>query len=85
MGSMSKHSRAVSDVDSASTDGGDTMSSEQHRLVHNAVVNNAIEGWTPTAEAIADLSEFTAGRITADEHRARVLARAGVPAPATPR
>lgn len=52
------------------------LSPKDRRLVHNAVVNSVIEGWTPDPESIAWLGEFAAGKITINEYRQRVLARA---------
>jgi Antitoxin VbhA len=52
-----------------------SVSPEQRKLVYNALVNNAIEGWTPTVESVALLRESVAGTISFDEYRNRVLAR----------
>ena len=57
------------------------LSPKERRLVHNALVNSVIEGWTPDAESIALLGEFAAGKISIDEYRHRVLARADAARP----
>jgi hypothetical protein len=54
------------------------LSPRQRRIVWNAVVNSAIEGSWLTAESVTSLCDFIAGRISDDEHQARVLARYGV-------
>lgn len=57
------------------------LSAEDRRLVNDAVVNSALEGWTPDAESLALLTEFAAGNIDFDEYRHQVLTRAGVRQP----
>jgi hypothetical protein len=58
------------------------LSARERRIVWNAVVGNAIEGSWLTAESVTWLCEFVTGKISADEHQARVLARYRVsPAP----
>lgn len=59
---------------------GSDLSPKDRRLVHNALVNSVIEGWTPDADSVALLSEFAAGQINIDEYRKRVLARAAAAA-----
>jgi hypothetical protein len=54
------------------------LSPQLRRIVWNAVVNNAIEGWAPTAESVTLLCDFVAGNISDEEHLACVLAKAGV-------
>lgn len=51
----------------------------ERRALHDAITSSALEGWTADADAIALLAEFTAGNITIDEYRARVLAKATSP------
>ena len=55
---------------------GSDLSLKDRRLVHNALVNSVIEGWTPDADSVALLSEFAAGKISLNEYRELVLARA---------
>lgn len=54
------------------------LSAEDRRLVNDAVVNSALEGWTPDAESLALLTELAAGNIDIDQYRHQVLARVGV-------
>jgi hypothetical protein len=54
------------------------LSPQQSRMVWNAVVNSAIEESVPTEESVRLLCDFVAEKISAKEHLARVLARAGV-------
>lgn len=54
------------------------LSPEDRRLVHDALANSAIEGWTPDAESVALLTEFAAGNLDIDDYRQQVLVRAGV-------
>ena len=51
------------------------LSPEQRKLVYNALVTNAIEGWTATGESVALHCEFVAGTISFDGYRNWVLAR----------
>lgn len=55
-----------------------TLSARQRRIVHNAVVNSALEGHLLNVAAADDLIDVVAGDISADTHRKRVLARAGI-------
>jgi antitoxin VbhA-like protein len=48
------------------------------RRVHNALVNNMIEGWTPDRQAVTRLIDFVAGRIDADGHTRQVLRAQGM-------
>jgi hypothetical protein len=57
------------------------LSAEDRRLVNDAVVNSALEGWTPDAESLALLTELAAGNIDIAEYRHQVLTRAGVRQP----
>lgn len=52
------------------------LKAEQRRLVWNAVVNGALEGWEPTVESVTLLCEITIGAVTSEEYLERVLARA---------
>jgi hypothetical protein len=45
------------------------------RLLHNVVVDGAVEGWSPIAWAVSDLAEFVSGRIGFGMCGARALAR----------
>lgn len=54
------------------------LSAHDRRLVHDALVNSALEGWTPDAQAVALLNSFAAGDIDIDEYQRQVLARAGI-------
>jgi hypothetical protein len=46
------------------------------RAVHDAIVNSALEGWTPDGDAVAALAGFAAGTMTIEEYRAQVLDKA---------
>jgi hypothetical protein len=49
------------------------------RRVHNALVNNMIEGWTPDCQAVVvRLIDFVAGRIDAAAHTRQVLHAQGL-------
>ena len=52
------------------------------RRVHNALVNNMIDGWTPDRQSILRLIEFAAGRMGDEEHMRQVLKSVGLATPA---
>jgi hypothetical protein len=52
------------------------LSPANRRAVHDAIVNSALEGWTPDPEAVGLLADFAAGNITIEDYRARVIAKA---------
>lgn len=54
------------------------LTAVDQRRVHNALVNNMIEGWTPDRQAVPRLIDFVAGRIDADEHTRQVLRAQGL-------
>jgi hypothetical protein len=53
---------------------GSDLSAEYRRYVDDALVKSMIDGWMPTRESVALLIDAAAGNITADEHKARVVA-----------
>jgi len=52
------------------------LSPADRRAVHDALISSALEGWTPDPEAVALLADFAAGKITIEDYRAQVLAKA---------
>ena len=50
----------------------------QRRTVVDSFVDGWHEGWEPTRQDVADLTELVAGAITKDEYRARALRAAGL-------
>ncbi|WP_292981028.1 hypothetical protein [Mycobacterium sp.] len=54
------------------------LSASQRRVVHNAVVNSALEGPLLSVAPAHDLIDFVAGNISADAYHKRVLARTGI-------
>jgi len=57
------------------------LTAVEQRRVHNALVNNMIEGWTPDRQALLRLIDFAAVRIDADEHARQVLHAQGLQVP----
>jgi hypothetical protein len=57
------------------------LTAVDQRRVHNALVNNMIDGWTPDRQSILRLIEFAAGRIDDEEHKRQVLKCAGLATP----
>lgn len=51
------------------------LAPREQRMVYNASVNSAIEGYTPCVESVTLLCQFVAGEISSDEHLRRLLAR----------
>lgn len=72
---MSRSTIGAHEAQSLDMLSGSGLSPRDRRLVHNALVNSVIEGWTPDADSVAWLSEFAAGKISIDEYRQRVLAQ----------
>jgi hypothetical protein len=58
------------------------LTAVDQRRVHNALVNNMIDGWTPDRQSILRLIEFAAGRMDDEEHMRQVLKSAGLATPA---
>lgn len=56
------------------------LDQEQRRAVVDSFVDGWHEGWEPTRQDVADLTELVAGVITKDEYRARALRAAGLDA-----
>lgn len=56
------------------------LTPRQRRVLHRAVVNGSFEGLSPGVDAIGDLAEFVAGRISSKTCHQRALARAGISA-----
>lgn len=52
----------------------DALGPEQRRALVTAVADNVLEGWEPTTAEISLLAEYAAGKITAEQYRAAVLA-----------
>lgn len=50
------------------------LTPQERRLVHDAVVSGAIEGYTPDLESVARLADLATGKITGDQYRAELLA-----------
>lgn len=52
------------------------LSPDDRRHVYDAITNGMLSGWNPTRDAVTDLVDVVAGRITDDEFKARVIAAA---------
>lgn len=50
------------------------LSEEQRRLVDTAVSDNVLEGWDPTPADLGLLTDYAAGKMTAEQYRAAVIA-----------
>lgn len=51
------------------------LSPRQQRVVYNALANSVLEGYQPTAEAVALLCEFVTGAIDQTVYMERLLTR----------
>jgi hypothetical protein len=51
-----------------------TLSPHSRSVVHDAIANSVLEGYTPTPDAIECLIAFAAGELTFGQYKQRVLA-----------
>ncbi len=54
------------------------LDDEQRRAVSQALANSRLEGDDPSRQDVADLVDFTAGKLTFDEYMARTAPAAPV-------
>lgn len=50
------------------------LSPHERLVVHDAIANSVLEGYTPTPDAIECLIAFAAGELTFGQYKQRVLA-----------
>jgi hypothetical protein len=63
-------------VDIAAILRGSDLSLENRRHVYDAVANEILSGWNPTRDAMVDLIDVAASRMTVDEYKTRAIAAA---------